>query len=179
MIFSNLQPKLKLKYKFTLKLVTLSTVCLFIHNWSTETGQIYFSIVHRRHTKMCAYAAQWVKKLNRVLGQSMSNFMWSLHGMGERKFIQTVQVTGPRWLPCPYMVKTLKNLLLLNQKADDLESWYARVLLSLFKWWCWVDLDLFYGKVKFGPLCIFLPFPKLLNNFSIPQHPRTNTKLLL
>ena len=23
---------------------------------------------------------------------------------------------------------------------------------SLFKWWSWVDLDLFYGKVKFGSL---------------------------
>ena len=29
----------------------------------------------------------------------------------------------------------------------------ARVLSSLFKWWPWVDLDLFYGKVKFGTLC--------------------------
>ena len=61
-----------------------------------------------------------------------------------------------RWLPCPYMVKTFKNLL-RNQKADDLETWYeasgALVLPSLFKWWPWVDLDLFYGKVKFGPLC--------------------------
>ena len=25
------------------------------------------------------------------------------------------------------------------------------VLSSLFKWWPWVDLDLFYGKVKFVP----------------------------
>ena len=52
--------------------------------------------------------------------------------MGERKFVQIVLVTG---LPCPYMVKTLKNL--WNQKADDFESWYAasgaRVLPSLFK----------------------------------------------
>ena len=23
---------------------------------------------------------------------------------------------------------------------------------TLFKWWPWVDLDLFYGKVKFDPL---------------------------
>ena len=50
----------------------------------------------------------------------------------------------------------IKNLLLWNQKADDLESWYAssgaQVLPSLFKWWPWLDLDLFYGKVKFGPL---------------------------
>ena len=36
-----------------------------------------------------------------------------------------------------YMVKTLKNLLLRHQKADDLETWYpasgARVLQNLFK----------------------------------------------
>ena len=60
--------------------------------------------------------------------------------MGERKFVQTVLVTWPRWPPCPYMVKTLNNLL-RNQKADDLETWYAasgvRVLPSLFKWWPW------------------------------------------
>ena len=49
-----------------------------------------------------------------------------------------------------------KNLL-QNQKADDLETWCAAsgawVLPSLFKWWPWVDLDLLYGKVKFGLLC--------------------------
>ena len=68
-----------------------------------------------------------------------------------------VLVTWPRWPPCPYKVKTLKNLILWNQKDKDIETWYAalsaRVLPSLFKWWPWVDLDLFYGKVKFGPLC--------------------------
>ena len=49
-----------------------------------------------------------------------------------------------------------KNLL-RNQKADDLETWYAasgaQVLPNLFKWWPWVDHDLFYGKVKFSTLC--------------------------
>ena len=52
-----------------------------------------------------------------------------------------------------------KNLLFWNQKTDDLESSLAasgtQVQLSLFKWWHWVDLDLFYGKVKFGPLCLW------------------------
>ena len=91
------------------------------------------------------------------LGRLNPNFMCSLLGMGERKFVQMVQVTWPRWPPCPYMVKTLKNLILHNQKADDLESWYAafgaRVCTTkLFKWWPWVDLVLFYSKVKFGPL---------------------------
>ena len=48
--------------------------------------------------------------------------------------------------------KNLTNPLLRNQKADDFETWYAasgaQVLPN-----SWVDLDLFYGKVKFGPLC--------------------------
>ena len=42
-----------------------------------------------------------------------------------RFIVQTVLVTWPRWPPCPYMVETLKNLLLQNQKADDLETWCA------------------------------------------------------
>ena len=46
--------------------------------------------------------------------------------------------------------------------------WYAalgaRVLPSLFKWWPLVDLDLFYGKVKFGPLC-FCMGKKVNNGF--------------
>ena len=78
-------------------------------------------------------------------------------GLGNESLFKKVQVTWPRWPPCLYMVKTLKNLILRNQKADDLETCYAalaaRVLPILFKWWLWVDLDLFYGKVKLGPLC--------------------------
>ena len=65
-----------------------------------------------------------------------------------------ILVTWPTWPPCPYMVKTLKNLLLQNQLTNDLEFWYValcmRVLPKLFKLWPWVDLDPFYAKVKFG-----------------------------
>ena len=54
------------------------------------------------------------------------------------------------------MVKTLKNLLLRNQKADDLETCYAASGYSsttkFLQMMTLVDLDLFYGKVKFGPL---------------------------
>ena len=63
-------------------------------------------------------------------------------------------VTWPRWPPCPYMVKILKNLLLQNQLTNDLETWYVAlcmwVLPRLFKLSPWVDLDPFYAKVKFG-----------------------------
>ena len=58
------------------------------------------------------------------------------------------------------MVKIFNNRLLWNQKADGLESWFAalgiRVLPNVFKQWPWVDLDLFYDNVKFGPLCFYM-----------------------
>ena len=41
-------------------------------------------------------------------GRLKPNFMWSLLGTEERKFVQTVLVTWPRWPPCPYAIKTLK-----------------------------------------------------------------------
>ena len=41
-----------------------------------------------------------------------------------------------------------------NQLTDFHETWYVALLTpayhSLLKCWPWVDLDLFYGKVKFG-----------------------------
>ena len=49
--------------------------------------------------------------------------------MGKRKFAQMVLVTWPRWPPCPYMVKTLKNLLLGTKRPMTLKlSMHHRVL---------------------------------------------------
>ena len=54
--------------------------------------------------------------------------------------------------------KTLKNLLLQNQKAYDFETWHEasgrRALQSLYKSRPWDDLDLFYGKANIGCPCI-------------------------
>ena len=54
--------------------------------------------------------------------------------------------------PMPiYGKKPFKNLPLWN---DFHKTWYVALVTpahhNLFKWWPWVDLDLFYGKVKFG-----------------------------
>ena len=51
--------------------------------------------------------------------------MQGIHGIEEQNFIQMVQVTRPRGLPCPYMEKNFINLLLWNQQAHYLETWYA------------------------------------------------------
>ena len=39
-------------------------------------------------------------------GRIKSNFIWNLYGLGERKLVRGVELTWPRWPPCPYMVKT-------------------------------------------------------------------------
>ena len=53
------------------------------------------------------------------------------------------------------MVKTFKILLLWNQKADDLESWYAAsgtwVLPSLFNDDSWLTLTYFMARSNFVP----------------------------
>ena len=58
----------------------------------------------------------------------------------------------------PLYGKNHKKSSFLEPKGQWPWNWYvasgAQVLPSLLKWWIWVDLDLFYGKVKFGPLCI-------------------------
>ena len=64
------------------------------------------------------------------------------------------------------MLKTFKNLLLQNQKADDLGTWYVALgmegLPSLFKWWSSVDLDL-------------LNFKRYIND--LPEKVKTQVKL--
>ena len=57
---------------------------------------------------------------------SCTNFIWSLLRLGEWKIAKMVAVHWPRWPPCPYMVKTLKNLLLQNRGrlgAESLLKW--------------------------------------------------------
>ena len=88
------------------------------------------------------------------LGQCYSNFTWSLLRLGERKIAKIIAVHSPRWLPCPYMVKTFKNLLLQNQISPGALSLHKSSgtgdLPKLLKWWSYVDIWPFYGKVNFA-----------------------------
>ena len=92
----------------------------------------------------------------KLLCQSEPNFVWKLSGTRKWKSDDMMLVTWPRWPPCPYMVKTLQKSSSLEPVADFHETWYVAsgtpAHHSLFKWWPWSDLDLFYGKVKFGNL---------------------------
>ena len=89
------------------------------------------------------------------LGQFCSKFMWSLLRIRERKIGKMVAVSWPRWLPCPYMVKTFKNLLLQNREclgAEPLqESSGTWGLPTLLKDLLYVDVwpFLWQGQVCF------------------------------
>ena len=52
-------------------------------------------------------------------------------------------------------LQLVKNLFLQNHWIDCLESTYVASatleLQTLYKWWHWVDLDVFYGGIKFDP----------------------------
>ena len=86
------------------------------------------------------------------LGQCCSHFMWSLLRLGKRKVVKMVTVYWSRWLPCPYMVKTFKNLLLQNEIRPDAlplhKSSGTGDLPKLLKWWTYVDIWPFYDKVE-------------------------------
>ena len=75
-----------------------------------------------------------------------------------------VCINGPghmtKMAAMPIYGKNFKNLLLQNQKSYNLETWHValgtQALQSLYKWWPWVDLGLFYGKVNFGHLYVWM-----------------------
>ena len=124
-------------------------------------SQVCFPMhLYRHHTfvfKKC-WEFQMTSPL-KPLGKCCSNFtcIWSLLRLGERKIAKMVAVHWPRWLPYPYMVKTFKNLLLQNQigpGALSLHKSSGTDLPKLLKWWSYVDVLPFYGKVKFASPCI-------------------------
>ena len=98
------------------------------------------------------------------LGLSKPNFIWSLSGMEERKFVREVWVTWPRWPPRPYMVKTLQKSSSPEPKGNDLVAWYVAMgtlgqsyfvqMMTLHVGWPWPMLQqgqiwslmLLYGK---------------------------------
>ena len=64
---------------------------------------------------------------SKTLGQSKPNFIWSLSGMGERKFVRGVYVTWPRWPPRPYMVKTLQK----SSSSEPKSQWPCDLVCSI------------------------------------------------
>ena len=73
---------------------------------------------------------------------------------GEGKIAKMGMVHWSKWLPCQYMVKTFKNLLLHNQISPGPLSlhklWGTGDLPKLLKWWFYVDIWPLYLQ---GQIC--------------------------
>ena len=77
-------------------------------------------------------------------------------GIVEWKFVQMVLVAWPRWLPCPYMIKTLKTFFSRTNRLMTLKFGMQHRVLEYYQICSNDDPGLtltFYGKIKFGPLC--------------------------
>ena len=64
----------------------------------------------------------WEFQATSPLSQFCSNSIWSHLRVGKQKIAKIVTVHWPRWPPCPYLVKTFKNLLLQKQECLGAES---------------------------------------------------------
>ena len=77
------------------------------------------------------------KIFSKTAGPIKAKFHWSLSGMGEWKFVCGVWVTWPRWLPCPYKVKTLQK-----SSPGPKGQWPYGLVCSIGAWAiivCWND----------------------------------------
>ena len=71
--------------------------------------------------KLCNFKMSVFLKLFK---QFSPDFTWDLLSKGYCQFLQMVAGNWTRRPQCPYMLKTLKSLLLQNQESFRAESWY-------------------------------------------------------
>ena len=120
------------------------------------------------------------------LGQSKPNFIWSLSGTRERKFVRGVWVTWPSWPPRSYMIKTFKNLLIQNQRANDLVAWYVALKPWAHHIYSNDDPRLTFtyftarsNLVSYSFICFFIFVRKSLNGRNLQQMARVTKGLCL
>ena len=130
----------------------------FLAHLSSAQDELLWSLFVRRPSVHPSVNIFQMTSPLKPLSQFCSNFIWSLLMVGEQNFAKMVAVRWPRWPPCPYMVKTFKNLFLQNRVclgAEPLQkSSGTGGLPKLLKELSYVDVWPFYGKVKFASLCI-------------------------
>ena len=134
---------------------------LYVNNKDTDQPAHPCSLINVFFSSPEPKAHWWAYRIGRPLSsvgrpQSLNIFSsetaWPIkvkfHMMppwdGERKFVQMIEVTWPRWPPCPYMVKTLKNLFLRNQRA---------VFFSGTKGWVTLKLGMQHRVLEYYQVC--------------------------
>ena len=80
-------------------------------------------------------SARIFKHLWNHRGQSNSNFIWRLLRTGERKFVQMVLVTWPRWSPRPYVVNSKYLLKIFFSSPEPEGQWPWDLVCSIGDVW--------------------------------------------
>ena len=113
----------------------------------------HFSSVIRPSVHPSVNIFKWLLLWSRWANFAQISYGASL-GWGNEKIAKMVTVRWPRWPPCPYMVKTFKNLLLQNRACLMAESLHISSgtggLPKLLKELSYIDIWPFYGKVNFA-----------------------------
>ena len=73
-------------------------------------------------------------------GQSKPNFIWSLHWKGNESLYKWSRSHNQEMATTPIYCETWHGAL------------FTRALQSLYKWWHWVDIDMFYENFKFDKI---------------------------
>ena len=120
----NIWPTISITYLYNRKAENYSLAHMNhkAYGWAYSIGRPLSSV--------CLYVCKHFQTSSplKPLGRLKPNFMWSLLGMGERKCVQIVQVTCPRWPPCPHMVKTLKIFF-----SETKSLWPWNLVCTLFQ----------------------------------------------
>ena len=142
-------------------------LCLFsspapkAHWWAYRMGMPPSSVVRGPSPVVCPSSTLFKHLLlrNHCADWSQISYVFSMWWGSES--VQTVLVTWPSLPPCPYMVKTLKKS--SSPEPTEPKGWRHWNLVcsigcsSTNKFvhmiTLWFNSYLFYGKVKFGPLC--------------------------
>ena len=95
----------------------------------------------------------------KLLGQFPLNFICSLQVKAEKVNLfglgQTTKMDVMPWTSCPFMVKTLRTLLLQNRKTDCLKTWNVAFGGQFYKFYIndVTELSLIYfTTMSIGPL---------------------------
>ena len=94
-----------------------------------------------------------------------ANFMWSLHGIGEWKWVQSVYVTWPRWPRVHLWLKIIKKSSSL-EKADDFETFLSVRYSSTTKFVQMMTLAWPWSCLWHDQICFLM----LLQGWKLTQH---------
>ena len=89
----------------------------YLENMATRLPWTLNAFLFSLYRCMLKFITLQTSFFSKPLGQFQWDIMWSIPSWREERFVKKI-VMWPKWLPCPYLVKTLKNLIVKNHRSD-------------------------------------------------------------